>query len=458
MKLALGTLNLPKGFEAHIQSLLGEESSLFFNALEESPPVSVRQNPFKKEKEWHSAEPVLWAKNGKYLAERPVFTTDPFFHAGCYYVQEASSMFLEQFVKENIDLKSTVTALDLCAAPGGKSTHLLSLLNEKSSVFCNEIIAKRNAVLCENITKWGTANVIVTQNESKHFLALQNFFDLIVVDAPCSGEGMFRKDARAVEEWSEKNVELCSVRQAEILQNIIGSLKENGILIYSTCTFEPTENEEKIEWLCREKGFEEIKLQGKLPEGVLASQFGYIFYPHRIKGEGFYMACLRKKICAEQKISDLKSFKKQVQKLTERQVPASLSKVITHLENHAWFIFKNQISFTNPNTLNKLLIAENFLNIKQAGTAVGEEKGKDIVLNHAVAMSIFRNKNLAEIALEKQDALKFLKGESLHIGAEKGWLAIMFQDVCLGWVKSTGERLNNHYPKNWKIRMDIGEF
>lgn len=449
------TQNLPKGFKNTIEALIGEESPLFFDALGEVSPVSVRQNPLKPKKEWENATPILWCATGNYLAERPLFTADPHFHAGNYYVQEASSMFLEQFVKENIANDAAVTALDLCAAPGGKSTHLVALLHQESTVFCNEVIPKRNAVLCENITKWGTANVIVTQNEAGDFLPLQNFFDVVLIDAPCSGEGMFRKDARAIEEWSEKNVEICSLRQAEILENIVGSLRENGILIYSTCTFEKAENEEKIKWLCEEKGMEEIRIKAAIPEGVVVAEHGYRFYPHKVKGEGFYIACVRKKKPFTAPSFDIKNYKKQVQAFTYKQVPAALSSIIENAERFKWFQFKNQYTFIEESAWQKLLTAEKFLNIKQAGTAVGEEKGKDIQLNHAAAISVNRNTHLPQIELSKSDALKFLKNESMHIEAPKGWLAVVFGNTCLGWAKSTGTRLNNHYPKEWKIRMDV---
>lgn len=451
------TQKLPKEFKSFIETLLSDEANVFWEALNESSPVSIRQNSKKKEKHWQQATEIEWCKSGKYLSERPLFTADPYFHAGCYYVQEAASMFLEQFLNENIEADTAITALDLCAAPGGKTTHLISLLNETSTIVCNEIVPKRNAILCENITKWGTANTVVTQNEAKDFLPLQNFFDLIVVDAPCSGEGMFRKDVRAIAEWSEKNVQQCNVRQVEILENIIGTLKENGILLYSTCTFEPSENEEKVKWLCSEKGFEEVKLKSNLLKGIMQSEFGYRFYPHKVKSEGFYIACLRKKSTMSSPDFMLKNFKKQVQVISQKQVPSSIQSIVETPDNFQWFLHKNLFNFTNQNTLNKLLSLEKFLTVKQAGTSVGELKGSDVLLDHAAAVSIYRNGNLPNINLEKEDALKFLKGESLNIAAPKGWLAVLFEGICIGWVKSTASRLNNHYPKHWKIRMDMAE-
>src|SRR4030095_5372686 len=186
---------------------------------------------------------------GYYLPERPVFTLDPLFHAGVYYVQEASSMFLEQALKQSVDLSQPIKILDLCAAPGGKSTLIESLLNEESLLVSNEVIKTRVNVLQENITKWGGKNVVVTNNDAKDFARLENYFDVIVVDAPCSGSGLFRKDPEAVAEWSPGNVALCSQRQMRILADVFPSLKKNGILIYSTCSYSEKEDELILDWI-----------------------------------------------------------------------------------------------------------------------------------------------------------------------------------------------------------------
>lgn len=451
----MDTQNFPEDFKNHIEALLNIESSLFFNALAENPPVSIRQNPLKSPAPFHHKQKVEWCQTGYYLHERPLFTADPLLHAGCYYVQEAASMFIEAFVNENFNKNDAITALDLCAAPGGKSTHLVSLFDAKSTFICNELIPKRNAILCENITKWGTANVVVTQNEAKDFAPLQNYFDLIVVDAPCSGEGMFRKDARAIEEWSTKNVEICSARQSEILANIIGSLKENGILIYSTCTFQTCENEDKVRWLCETMNFEEIKIRNPLPTAIQASNFGYRFYPHRTQSEGFFIACLRKKSHHESARFQPKAIKKQIQKTAFNQVPSALLNMVSSADFFEWFMFKNQYCFAEKNTFAKLQTAEKFLNIKQAGTCLGAEKGKDILPHHAAALSIYLSKQVPSFPVEKEEALKFLKGESLQKKMDKGWWAIQYENNCIGWAKSTGDRLNNHFPKEWKIRMDL---
>ncbi|GAB3814418.1 hypothetical protein GCM10028895_07510 [Pontibacter rugosus] len=219
------------------------------------------------------------------------FTLDPLLHAGAYYVQEASSMFLEQALKQSIDLDESLHVLDLCGAPGGKSTHLASLISKDSLLVANEVIRSRASILAENVTKWGSGNVLVTSNDPREFSRLPDFFDVMVIDAPCSGEGMFRKDHAAVGEWSEENVNLCAQRQQRILMDVWDALKPGGLLIYSTCTWNEKENEENIAWLAAQEGVESIKLEVQPEWGIIPTQLngleGYRFYPHRVQGEGF---------------------------------------------------------------------------------------------------------------------------------------------------------------------------
>src|ERR1044071_5586576 len=199
-----------------------------------------------------SMDKIPWTEYGHYLSQRPSFTFDPLFHAGCYYVQEASSMFLEQALKQTIDLSKPLRVLDLCAAPGGKSTHILSLISKDSLLVSNEVIRSRAKILKDNIVKWGYSNVVVTNNDPKDFQRLENHFDVIVVDAPCSGSGLFRREPEAIEEWSINNVQLCCQRQQRILADIIPALKGGGILIYSTCSYSPQEDEQIVQWMRNE--------------------------------------------------------------------------------------------------------------------------------------------------------------------------------------------------------------
>ena len=243
---------------------------------------------------------VQWSSNGFYLQKRPSFTLDPLFHAGAYYVQEASSMFLEEALKQTVDLSQPIKILDLCAAPGGKSTLIQSVINNESLLVSNEVIKTRVNILSENITKWGAANVIVTNNDAKDFQRLPNYFDVIVVDAPCSGSGLFRKDREAISEWSEQNVHLCSQRQQRILADVLPALKEDGVLIYSTCSYSEEEDEQIADWLVEEFKVQSLKFKVEEEWGIVETQSskqnasGYRFYPDKVKGEGFFIAVFKK--------------------------------------------------------------------------------------------------------------------------------------------------------------------
>jgi 16S rRNA C967 or C1407 C5-methylase (RsmB/RsmF family) len=235
----------PSAFEKRMRQQLGPAWDLFKVAHRNPAPVSIRINP-RKGSRFSSLETVPWSGLGRYLPQRPVFTLDPLFHGGAYYVQEASSMFLEQVLSQVADLRMPLRILDLSAAPGGKSTHVLSLISDESLLVSNEVIRSRASVLAENIQKWGYANCLVTNNDPADFAALPGFFDVIIVDAPCSGEGLFRKDKISMTEWSQDNVAICASRQKRILHDIWPSLKENGVLIYSTCTYSESENETNL--------------------------------------------------------------------------------------------------------------------------------------------------------------------------------------------------------------------
>ena len=263
-------MNLPASFIDYTRALLGnEEYEKLAAALQQEPPVSIRINKLRMKEEGLSSltdssarfsfNKVPWASDGYYLDERLTFTFDPLFHAGCYYVQEASSMFVEQVLRQYVE--SPVVMLDLCAAPGGKSTHARSVLPEGSLLVANEVIRNRSQVLAENLTKWGHPDVVVTNNDPADFSALPSFFDVILTDVPCSGEGMFRKDPVAVEEWSPENVEICWQRQRRIIADIWPCLKPGGILIYSTCTYNSKEDEENVCWIQQEFGAELLPLE-----------------------------------------------------------------------------------------------------------------------------------------------------------------------------------------------------
>ena len=278
-------MQLPESFLKSLSSVLPEpEVNLFTDALRQDIPVSVRLNP-NKVSDLNFGARVPWCDLGFYLTERPKFIFDPDFHAGAYYVQEAGSMLLEQALKQHVNLSQSIKVLDLCASPGGKSTHVLSLISDESLLVSNEVIHSRIQALEQNLIRWGTSNFIITQNDPGAFSTFNDQFDVILVDAPCSGEGMFRKHAHAVSEWSEQNVIHCAARQNRILEDVWPALKEDGLLIYSTCTYNMQENENNLHnFMANHEG---VSLKLNLPQewNVLESKhdqvFGYRMMPHR---------------------------------------------------------------------------------------------------------------------------------------------------------------------------------
>lgn len=443
---------LPKEFEESLTHTLGNSFPEFINSLQKPSPVSIRLNPTK----YASAnmDQVPWSKYGRYLQERPKFTLDPTFHAGAYYVQEASSMFIEQALTQAVDLNKPLRILDVSAAPGGKSTHLLSLLNAESLLVSNEVIRSRASILAENIQKWGHSNVIVTNNDPENFSKLSGFFDVILVDAPCSGEGLFRKDPNAINEWSTENVELCAKRQRRILADVWPALKQNGILIYSTCTYNRLENEENIQWLQENHEFESINLTIDPAWGIETVKeknvYGYHFYPHKVQGEGFFLSAIRK---------------------TESQPPAHFKirkgltapskKITEQLESWTtltapFFFTWNDVVYVVPKAIAKETeVLLDHLKFVQAGTALATMKHEKLIPEHAAALAINLNKNnFQQLNVSEQDALRYLRKENVEInGASKGYTLITFKGLPLGWANALDNRMNNLYPKEWRIRM-----
>ena len=294
---------LPLDFTKRMQNILLDNAADFFASLKQDAPISIRYNS-KKITTLPSNERIPWCKNGFYLDSRPSFTLDPLFHAGTYYVQEAGSMLIEQAMKQIVEPNNAIKVLDLCAAPGGKSTHILDLINDKGLLVSNEVIGSRVSVLQENLLKWGRSNSVVTNLDPKIFGRLEGFFDVILVDAPCSGEGLFRKDPKATKEWSLDNANICAMRQNRIIADVLPSLKEGGFLIYSTCTYNPAENMEQIVHLSEMHGFKSVKIEmdsaWKVAEMNNNNHLGYQCYPHLVKAEGFFLALLQKQSISRQ--------------------------------------------------------------------------------------------------------------------------------------------------------------
>ena len=441
---------LPEAFIQQTQNLPDLDFESFVKALETTSPTSIRVND--KINYQPSEEKVTWCDSGYYLPERPLFTADPLLHAGVYYVQEASSMFLQQAILQHFPEADKV--LDLCAAPGGKSTLLSQTLPESSLLVSNEIIRSRAYILAENLIKWGNPNVVVTNNEPKDFAQLPGYFDAVVIDAPCSGEGMFRKDAGAIQEWSEYNVKICAERQREILSSVWDTLKADGILVYSTCTYNRKENEENVQWICEELGAERLTINTEHFQDITVSDFGYRFYPHKTKGEGFFLSVLKKKSISTITTKNRKEDKKGI-----KFVIKSNTDVITLSDAQHWTICQeeNLIKAYDSERLNDFSLLSKQLKCMHSGLLLGEMKGKDFIPSTAIALSKkLDKKTIAVVDVDYETAIMFLRKESIFLpDAERGYVLISYKGQALGWIKNMGNRSNNLYPNEWRIRMKI---
>lgn len=451
---------LPQEFTTYTRALMGDELyEKLHAALDQEPPVSLRLNPFKtingETEVCNVDEGVAWSDNGYYLSGRPNFTFDPLFHAGAYYVQEASSMFVAWIVKQLIH--SPITMLDLCAAPGGKSTALRSVLPQGSLLFCNEPITQRASILAENVQKFGHPDMVVTSNFASDYRKSGLQFDAILADVPCSGEGMFRKDAGAIAEWSETNVEHCWRLQREIIADIWPCLKPGGLLIYSTCTFNDKENERNVEWIAQELGaipdLPSIPSEWNITRSIGSDLPACRFIPGVSKGEGLFLCVLRKSleddIAHEEKRKRPQKSIAQKNKLPEtpQWLNADLAFDTRQINGNIHAIPSQWISL-----LDKACTA---LRIVHAGVALATPKGKDLVPHPALAHSIALNTNaFCKCELDYDSAIAFLRREAITLTPEtpRGYVLVTYQGMPLGFVKNIGNRANNLYPQEWRIK------
>lgn len=447
-------MELPADFILRTRALLGDAYPLLEEALAASSPVSIRLNKGKGVEAPPAAVPIPWCSTGYYLPERLTFTFDPLFHAGGYYVQEASSMFLEQAVKACVD--GPVKCLDLCAAPGGKSTHLADLLPEGSLLVSNEVIRNRAQVLAENLTKWGSPEVIVSNNDPQEIGQLTHYFDLIVADVPCSGEGMFRKDEDSRQEWSVANVELCAARQKRIVHAVWEALKPGGVFIYSTCTYNTEENEENIRYIAEQLGAEVIALPLSDAWNVSGALKGsdpvYRFLPHKTRGEGFFLAALRKH---EDDITPVKRKIKSPKNKQKEIIPTSIQNWLKNPSEFHFSMHNNVVEAFPIAYKEDYLLLTDKLRIVSAGVKTGESKGKDLIPHPALAWSEALNHSaFPQTEITWDDAIRFLRKEAITLpfDAEKGHHLITYKDLPLGFAKHLGNRSNNLYPSEWRIR------
>jgi 16S rRNA C967 or C1407 C5-methylase (RsmB/RsmF family)/NOL1/NOP2/fmu family ribosome biogenesis protein len=449
------SVSLPQDFIDRVETQFGNAANGFTAALANNPVLSVRLNNAKPANIFSAQQPVPWCDQGRYLKERPLFTLDPLFHAGCYYPQEASSMFLHHVLTHILPNTEDAFVLDLCAAPGGKSTLIASYLNGDGLLVANETIRARANILAENCVKWGYPNVFVTQSDPSRFSQLPGFFDVVVVDAPCSGEGMFRKDEKARTEWSVANADLCAARQKRIVADVWPSVKEGGYLVYSTCTFNPAENEDNITWLLNQFDAEVVSFnvppEWNIEQLPIGDGFGCAFYPHKVLGEGFFCAIVRKtgsEVLPNQARRDKKGTKGNFPKI---DLPAgllanqSLYKVIAHF---------NDLVAVPSALVDAFQSISSALYLIQAPITMGVIIKGDFVPNQALAMSIARGDAFSMMELSKDVALNYLRGDTdLGVDIPKGWFMVGYEGFALGFVKGIGNRINNYYPKEWRIRM-----
>ena len=450
-------------FRKYLEEAIGSDNALVaFSAFESPASTSVRQNPFKKGR-CPEGRPVLWNPLGRILPERPQFTLDPHFHGGAYYVQDSSSMFVGYAFRKLLESVARpsgrpVRVLDLCAAPGGKTTDMAASLREAFGdgfvLVANEVMKARAGVLADNVAIWGDPNVIVTSDDPRAFAALPGFFDIIVADVPCSGEGMFRKDEQAQEQWSEDNVALCEARQRRIVADVWPALRQDGVFIYSTCTFNIYENDGNVGWIASELGAERIFAEDVLKpgEGVVKTSSGYSLVPGLVEGEGQYCSALRKN--SEVAFGELQS--KPARQTKGAAAPSDAASGLLVVETVCRLRGETLIAVPKPVSA-ELPMLEQTLHVIAAGCAVGTLKGKVLVPDADLALSmVFDRTAFPEAEVDRETALAYLHRDAITLpDAPKGYVTIVYDGLPLGFVKNLGNRCNSLHPQSRRIRMNI---
>ena len=458
-------MDFSPAFRKYLAQVVGEGNlSAVLDALSGEPSVSVRINPAKAGSPTEIfgnlvSGPVEWNRHAAFLSERPAFTLDPLIHAGAYYVQDSSAMFPGKAFRDVLDkvLESGIISpkvLDLCAAPGGKTTDISASLRESCKggylLISNEIMKQRAAVLADNAAVWGDPSVVVTSVDPKAFGTLPGFFDIIVADVPCSGEGMFRKDDEAVSQWSEENVALCQARQRRIVADVWPSLAEGGFLVYSTCTFNNLENDDNVKWICSEFGAEIIGIDSC---GLLRTECGVSLVPGFVRGEGQYCAVLRKTSPSAGTAACSGRQQDRWQKLPE----AHASIIRPLLDEEMAMIVKDGRIVAVPEYVRCFLSMLEPLRPLARGLAVGMFKGKDFIPDADLALSLsLRRGAFNEFEVNRETALSFLHRDPVRLpDAERGMLLLVYRGLPIGFVKNLGNRCNSLHPLHRRIRMDI---
>ncbi len=442
-------MKLQQAFIEQLQGLFPGEWELLVDTITSSEPsVAVRVNGARGVGVPDGARRVPWCEHGFYLAERPAFTFDPDWHAGRYYVQDASSMFISHVIRHLVH--EPVRYLDLCAAPGGKTTAAIQALPQQSLVVANEIVPPRARILADNVIRWGNPRCVVTSNApvqiGKH---LTHFFDVIAADVPCSGEGMMRKDDEAVSQWTPVLVEQCAQRQREILTDAWSALRPGGLFIYSTCTYNRQENEEIADFIVSKLGATSLEVpvgqSWNIHPAIDSGIHGYRFMPHRVDGEGLFMAVFRKvgeAPCEIPRINEKKEKKSDVIGTDWLDKP-----------NHYVADRQGDLCIAVPADIRREVTAlRASLTVLHAGVELATVVGRKTVPHHALAMSQARAAEAFPICeVDYPVALRYLRGESFTVDAPRGFVLIAHEGAVLGFANNLGNRANNLYPKTQRI-------
>lgn len=477
-------MTLPEGFAQMMQRLDNVDSNALIKALGQPPAVSIRYNRRKAPiaSLYDGAIPVTWCEDGRYLPSRPVFTLNPLMHSGSFYVQDASSMIYQTIAailaaRVRYD-DSPLHVLDLCAAPGGKTTAIINALADHDVIIANEYVPARAMVLRENIAKWGFPGTAVTNAPTEAFGRCGEIFDIVAVDAPCSGEGMMRKETVAVEQWSEGLVRQCAALQREIVSHAVDCLRPGGFLIYSTCTFNPIENEENAIAIAEAHGLEMIKLPLPPEWGIAPSCSADVpalrFMPHITRGEGLFVCVMRKpgkkntKETVTRPVQSVDMTTKAIHKggntksvrdrnyrnAGKTQLPPIPADWLQQQENYCCRFDGKTLSML-PVALDQLIEKLQGVKILSAGVTTAELKGREWAPTSQLALSTAFNPEAFKIVdVDEETALSYLRHEALRLpeSTPRGFVAIAFNGYPLGMAKNVGNRANNLYPTAWRIR------
>ncbi|MDE6786252.1 MAG: RsmB/NOP family class I SAM-dependent RNA methyltransferase [Muribaculaceae bacterium] len=451
---------LPEGFSTLMKAEIGENrAEILLSALCGEPETALRVNKRKPTETpiYPDMSQVPWCESGCYLSERPSFTQNPLLHAGAFYVQDASSMIYETIVRGLVS-DTPVEVCDLCAAPGGKTTAILNALPDGSVMLANEFSSSRASILKENLCKYGYPDVIVTNTDTSRLAELKKRFGIIAIDAPCSGEGMMRKEEAARAQWSEGLIKQCSALQREIIANGVEMLKPGGYLIYSTCTFNTTEDEDNAAWIAETFELEPVNTNLAGQYGIQGETKGSIpclrFMPGFTRGEGLFVSVFRKPCAVLGECLRFKG-KKKGNKGSEKIDKRVMDTARSWVDGDFDFINHNgHILALSPATASLLESLPKGVRVMSAGVEIGEIKGKDLIPAHGLAMSTALANPFPKIELPLDAALRYLSRDTIMLpeGTPKGYLTVTYQGFALGFLKNLGNRSNNLYPSEYRIR------